>query len=240
MTDRVALITGASGGIGAAAVDLFREQGWHVIGVDRDGQPSSGANLHLNADLAEEEAIRGVIGEALALGRIDALVNNAAVPQPTTTPEESAADWDRVMAVNVRAAFLTTAQALQLLRAGPGAVVNVGSVHAFATSTGVAAYAASKGALLALTRATALDLAADGIRVNAVIPGAIDTSMLRHGPHDEARVAEIAGRTPLGRLGQPIEVAQAIYFLADGERAAFITGTALTVDGGALARLSTE
>jgi NAD(P)-dependent dehydrogenase (short-subunit alcohol dehydrogenase family) len=228
MTQRTVLVTGASGGIGAATVRLLREQGWQVIGVDRGGQPESGAHRHLTADLADEVAITQLVGQ---LDALDALVNNAAI---------SGEDWDAVMAVNVRAAFVATRDARPLLKASHGAVVNVSSVHALATASGVAAYAASKGALLALTRATALDLAADGIRVNAVIPGAIDTPMLRHGSDDDQRIREIEARTPLGRIGKPAEVAQAIAFLLDNQRAAFITGAALTVDGGALARLSTE
>jgi NAD(P)-dependent dehydrogenase (short-subunit alcohol dehydrogenase family) len=231
MTERVALITGAVGGIGSATVALFRREGWHVIGMDRDAEEAADADRFVATDLGDDKAVAAAIEELGDLQHLDALVNNAAI---------SADDWDQVMAVNLRAAFLTTRHALPLLRAGRGSVVNVSSVHAFATARGVPAYAASKGGLVALTRAQALDLAADGIRVNTVIPGAIDTPMLRHSPDDNARVVEIAARTPLSRIGQPAEVAQAILFLADGDRSSFITGAALTVDGGALARLSTE
>ena len=136
-------------------------------------------------------------------------------------------------------------ETLPLLRERRGAVVNVASVHAIATSAGLAAYAASKGAVVALTRAAALELAPEGIRVNAVLPGAIDTQMLRDGlsrggPDIDAGMAALAERTPLGRIGRPQDVAEAVLFLADASRSSFITGQTLVVDGGATARLSTE
>ena len=132
------------------------------------------------------------------------------------------------------------------LRRSRGAVVNVASVHAFATSAGAAPYAASKGAIVALTRAAALEWAPD-VRVNAVAPGAVDTGMLRQGvqrwaPPEavDAELERLAARIPLGRIGRPEEIAEAILFLADGRRSSFITGQVLVADGGALARLSTE
>jgi NAD(P)-dependent dehydrogenase (short-subunit alcohol dehydrogenase family) len=135
-------------------------------------------------------------------------------------------------------------EALQVSR---GAVVNVASVHAIATSVGAAPYAASKAAIVALTRAAALEWAPE-VRVNAVLPGAIDTPMLRQGVQRwaissdavEPAIVELGARIPLGRIGRPDEVAQAILFLADSDRSSFITGQTLVADGGALTRLSTE
>jgi NAD(P)-dependent dehydrogenase (short-subunit alcohol dehydrogenase family) len=129
-----------------------------------------------------------------------------------------------------------------------GAIVNVSSVHALATSKNIAAYAASKGALLAFTRATAIELAPDNIRVNAVLPGAVDTPMLRAGLNRghvkmgniEDSVCELGKKHVLGRIGLPEEIGQTILFLADDERSSFITGHGLIVDGGAIAKLSTE
>jgi NAD(P)-dependent dehydrogenase (short-subunit alcohol dehydrogenase family) len=129
-----------------------------------------------------------------------------------------------------------------------GAIVNVSSVHAVATSANIAAYAASKGALLALTRALAIELAPDNIRVNAVLPGAVDTPMLHAGLSRghvagadlPALMQALSKRTVMGRIGQPTEIGQTILFLADSERSSFMTGQALVVDGGATARLSTE
>jgi NAD(P)-dependent dehydrogenase (short-subunit alcohol dehydrogenase family) len=160
----------------------------------------------------------------------------------------SVEEWDSVMASNLRSAFLTARMGHRLLRAAGGAIVNISSVHALATSRDIAAYAASKGGLVALTRALALELAPDSIRVNAVLPGAVDTPMLHAGLSRNhvagdsvaARMADLGSRTVMGRVGKPEEIAQAILFLADGRRSSFVTGQTLVVDGGATARLSTE
>lgn len=250
MSDKpVVLITGAAGGIGAATASLFKTEGWHVIGVDiamRDDVPVDRA---VRSDIADE-ADNAALFEGIAQheGRLDALVNNAAVQIARPLTETTTADWDAVMNVNVRAAYLAIRHAHPLLQASQGAVVNVSSVHAVATSANIAAYAASKGALTALTRAAAIELAQDGIRINAVQPGATDTSMLRDGlrrghlagADDHELLAALGARHVIGRIGQPEEIAAAILFLADKARSGFITGQALTVDGGATIRLSTE
>jgi NAD(P)-dependent dehydrogenase (short-subunit alcohol dehydrogenase family) len=153
-----------------------------------------------------------------------------------------------VLNANLRSIFLTAKAAYPLLKPAKGAIVNISSVHALATSNDIASYAASKGGILALTRAMALEFSHDGIRVNAVLPGAVDTPMLRDGlQRDQAgegsvdqRLAALAERTALGRVGQPEEIGRAILFLADPTQSSFITGQALVVDGGATARLSTE
>lgn len=153
-----------------------------------------------------------------------------------------------MMAANLRAAYLTSKVAYRWLEEAKGAIVNVSSVHAVATSVKIAGYAATKGGLLALTRAMALEFSKDGIRVNAVLPGAVDTEMLREGLARghledgslEDQLAALGARTPLGRVGEPREIARAILFLADPEQSSFITGQSLIVDGGATARLSTE
>jgi len=248
--NRVVLITGVAGGIGTAAARLFFEQGWRVIGVDQ--QPTSdlpGVALFIQADLSQSETPARILAEVTTRqGRLDALVNNAALqickPLLATTVEE----WDLIMAVNLRAAFLLARSAHSLLKAHCGAIVNVSSVHAVSTSSNIAAYAASKGGLLALTRAMALEFAQDGIRVNAVLPGAVDTSMLHaglgrghvQGSDIQGRVQQLGWKHPLGRVGQPDEVGKAILFLANNEQSSFMTGQALVVDGGAIAKLSTE
>ena len=153
------------------------------------------------------------------------------------------------MASNLRSAFLFIKLAHPLLcAAGGGAIVNVSSVHAVQTSANIAAYAASKGGLLALTRAIAIEFAKDNIRVNAILPGAVDTPMLRAGlgrdqmtgGNIHQRLENLAGKTVNGRIGRPEEIAQAILFLADESQSSYMTGQALIVDGGATARLSTE
>ena len=179
---------------------------------------------------------------------LDALVNNAAVQIAKPLVETTAEEWDSVMASNLRSAFLGAKLAHPLLAVAGGAIVNVSSVHAIQTSANIAAYAASKGGLLALTRALAIEFAPDNIRVNAILPGAVDTPMLRaglsrghvgHGDVHE-RLENLARKTVNGRVGTPEEIASAIYFLADSAQSSFMTGQALVVDGGATARLSTE
>ncbi len=257
--ERTMLITGAAGGIGRATVHYFAAQGWRVIGVDRagfgnrlseDDDPFPGNGLFIQADISEPGDIEKIYRSAASFtSTLDAVVNNAAVqiakPILETTPEE----WDRVMASNLCSVVLGAKLAHPLLKAGGGgAIVNVSSVHAVATSTNIAAYAASKGGLLALTRAMAVEWAMDNIRVNAILPGAVDTPMLRAGldrGHLSGgnlldRLENLARKTVNGRVGQPEEIAHAIYFLADSSQSSFMTGQAMIVDGGATARLSTE
>lgn len=246
----VVLVTGVGGGIGSATARAFKQAGWCVAGADqRENATSPDLDLFMAADIAIERENRDVFDRLEArLGRLDALVNNAAIqivkPLVDTSPDE----WDAVMAINLRAVYLAIRNAHPLLRKRGGAVVNIGSVHSVATSGGIAAYATSKGGLIVLTRVAAMELAADGIRVNAVLPGAVDTSMLHAGlarggaagatPEDGMRALE--RRHVLGRVGRPDEIAQAVLFLADPARSSFIVGQALVVDGGATARLSTE
>lgn len=248
-TIRVALITGAAGGIGQAAVSAFLEAGWDVAAADR--RPLGGASDRARPyriDVSRPDEVRRLFEEVAGdFGRLDALVNNAAVQISKPLLETSAEEWDEVMASNLRSAFLTARHAHGLLRSTRGCIVHVSSVHAVATSTHIAAYAASKGGLVALTRAMAIELAPDQIRVNAVLPGAVDTPMLhegmkRGGPAGTAaeRLSDLVRRTPLGRVGRPQEIAQSILFLADADRSSFVTGQVLIVDGGATARLSTE
>jgi NAD(P)-dependent dehydrogenase (short-subunit alcohol dehydrogenase family) len=245
------LITGAAGGIGRATVNLFTEKGWRVIGVDRsdfgDGFPANG--LFIQSDISHPEDMQSIFEKARAFtDALAALVNNAAMQVAKPLIETSVEEWDAVMQANLRSVFLGVKLAYPLLKAGGGAVVNVSSVHAIQTSANIAAYAASKGGMLALTRAMAIEFAPDNIRVNAILPGAVDTPMLRaglgrghvgHGDMQE-RLDNLARKTVNGRVGQPAEIAHAIYFLADNDQSSFMTGQALVVDGGATARLSTE
>lgn len=240
--EKLAVVTGSSGGIGSAIVDLFLAQGWNVIGIDRVAPRVTPRLEFIKANLASARDVQRVAKKIRVSRRqVDAIVNNAAEqvvrPLAETTPEE----WDRTMAANVRAAFLLMAGLHELLGAAQGAVINIGSVHAVATSPGMAAYVTSKGALVALTRAMALEFAPAKIRVNAVLPGAIETPMLAAGlKRSKTTLKAFASRHPLGRVGVPRDIAEAVFFLADGSRSGFITGQTLTVDGGATARLSTE
>lgn len=245
----VSLVTGAAGGIGAALVRELVTAGFAVVATDALLAESPEGSRFVAVDLAHVDAAAHLVsGIAAAEGRLDLIVNNAALQVSKVASATTIEEWDRVMAINVRAPFLLACEGRELLRRQRGAIVNIASVHAAATSPGLAAYAASKGALVALTRSLALELAPDGIRVNAVLPGAIDTPMLDAGLARESagagslgeRKARLALLTPAGRLGRPEDVAQAVLFLADGARSGFITGQTLVADGGALARLSTE
>lgn len=150
------------------------------------------------------------------------------------------------MQVNVVSAVQLATGLTPVLSAGSaGAVVNVASVHAIATSPAIGVYAATKSALVSVTRTLAMELAGDGVRVNAVLPGAVDTDMLRDGlrrsgPDEEQALRELGDRTVMGRVGKPDEVANAIIFLADSDQSSYLTGSSLLVDGGASIRLSTE
>jgi NAD(P)-dependent dehydrogenase (short-subunit alcohol dehydrogenase family) len=246
------LITGAAGGIGRACVRAFAERGWRVIAVDRApfeaDFPENG--LFIQSDISIAENLSTIFSQAHAFtGSLNALVNNAALQIARPLLETSVEEWDAVMASNLRSVFLSIKLAYPLFKAGGGgAIVNVSSVHAVATSANIAAYAASKGGLLALTRAVAIEFAPDNIRCNAILPGAVDTPMLRAGlgrghvggTNIQERLDNLARKTVNGRVGQPEEIAAAICFLADSSQSSFMTGQALIVDGGATCRLSTE
>ncbi len=250
MSKRKVLITGVSGGIGYATAELFNENGWVVIGVDRNRRESlTAVHEFIEADISNIEQSQAIFDQISTRHQtLDVLVNNAAVqiakPLVETTPEE----WDAVMESNLRSVYLAIRHAYPLMRGRDAAIVMISSVHAVATSANIAAYAASKGALSALTRALAIELTPDNIRVNAVLPGAVDTPMLRaglqrghlQGADEHELIRALGSRHVIGRVGQPREIAQAILFLADSDKSSFMTGQSIVVDGGATARLSTE
>lgn len=190
-----------------------------MIGADiKASEPIGGVELE-TADMANDAEVRTLIRRiADTHGRLDALVNVAAIQIQKPMIETSVDEWDITMAVNVKAAFLATKHAHALLSSNGGAVVNVSSVHAVATAANMAAYAASKGALVSLSKALAIELAPSNIRVNAVLPG-------------------VVGTRAAGGRGSPDEIASAIYFLADSSQSSFVTGDAFVVDGGASSRL---
>jgi len=248
----VVLITGAAGGIGRATVQQFHQSGWSVIGVDRNDYreqfPSKGH--FIQADISDSHNLEEIFRKISQLtDRLHALVNNAAVQITKPLIETSIDEWNMVIASNLSSVFLATKLAHPFFKtAGGGAIINVSSVHAVATSANIAAYAASKGGLVALTRAIAIEFAPDNIRANAILPGAVDTPMLRAGLNREhvsggniqERLDNLARKTVNGRIGKPEEIAQAIYFLADSSQSSYMTGQTLIIDGGATARLSTE
>jgi NAD(P)-dependent dehydrogenase (short-subunit alcohol dehydrogenase family) len=231
-----AVVTGAAGGIGVAVCARLREEGWRVHGLDRHWPDEQKQDDHV-VDLLDAPALEALLA---SLEDVELLVNNAAMMWTRPIVETDVAGIDELLATNVRAPLLAMRALHPSLAHTKGAIVNVGSVHALATSPGAALYAASKGALLALTRAAAVEFGPD-VRVNAIVPGAIATPMLEQGlARDPDLKAFLTERTPLARPGRPEEIAEGVLFLADRSRSGFMTGQSLVVDGGALARLATE
>ncbi len=243
---RTVIVTGVNGAIGTATARAFRAAGWRVIGVDRvPADETEHVDELVVADVARPELAADL--RALVTDGLDALVNNAAVQIDRGLADTTDDDWDTVLTTNLTAPFRLIRGLRDPLAHRQGAIVNVVSVHALATSANVAAYAVSKAALAGLTRTAALELAPLGIRCNAVAPGAILTDMLRAGlgrrPHadgPEGNLRELEARTPLGFIATPEQLAPTILYLADRAQSPYTTGQVVVVDGGATIRLSTE
>lgn len=240
---RTAIVTGAASGIGRACAALFAENGAQVLAVDRPGSDLAGtAQSHdrirvLATDIAEAGAPERIVAHAVnELGGVDMLMNNAGVSHRARVEEMLAEDWDRVLAVNVRAQFLLCRAAIpHLKKSTSGRIINVASVMAEATDFGLAAYCASKAGVAGLTRTLALELGKFGITANYIEPGAIQTGMTAKAFGD-AHIAEVwARKSPLHRLGQPIDIARGALFLASDD-GGFVTGHGLRVDGGLMLR----
>jgi NAD(P)-dependent dehydrogenase (short-subunit alcohol dehydrogenase family) len=241
--DKVAIVTGGSGGIGLAIAQGLAAEGARLVLVGRDedklthaaelvrqaGAPDVWASV---GDVsAEDDVAATVAGTLTRYGRLDVVVNNAGLMEFKPLAQQTGADWLRVLSVDLLGAFYFIKQAFLHMKPG-GAIVNVSSIHAVETSRLVAPYAAAKAALNSLTRSAALEGKALGIRVNAVLPGAIDTPMLWENPNVKSG-AEAIDKAAVGR---PQDVADAVVYLAS-DRAAFVQGSELRVDGGRLAQL---
>jgi len=240
---RVAVITGAAGGIGAAIATRFAAEGAKVACLDLAApetlaasiRSAGGAAMALGVDVADEAATLAAIAAVTdAWQSIGVLVNGAAPYDPTgSILDLPPADWDRVFAVQVTGAYYMSRAVLpSMIAAGSGSIIHIASQMGRVGSPGRPAYCAAKGALIQLAKVMALDHAAQGIRVNSLSPGAVETGRLlfRHGTMDGARAAAVS-KHPIGRLGQPEEIAAAALFLAS-DASSFVTGSDLLVDGG--------
>jgi len=242
----VAIVTGASSGIGAAIAIEFAEAGWEVMAAGRDeGRLEEVADVSdsiatWTGDLSESDDCEELIVDTIdEFGHIDCLVNCAGIIVRSSAADTSDEEWRQTMAINLDAPFFLSRAALPFLLQATGSIINIASDWGLKGGQRAAAYCASKGAIVQLTRAMALDHAAEGLRVNAVCPGEIDTPMLVREAEVESDdlddyLAQLADESPNGRIGTPEEVAALVLFLAS-DAATHITGTAIPIDGGASA-----
>ncbi len=248
LENKVALISGGARGMGAVAAKLFAGEGARVVigdVLDDEGRKTEaeinetgGECLFVNLDVTSESSWEQAVTATVArFGKLDILVNNAGIFRTEGVEETSEELWDQVMEINAKGVFLGTKQAIpEMRKAGGGSIVNISSVAGLTGGVGSAAYRASKGAVRLFTKSTAIQYAKEGIRANSVHPGIIDTPMTA--PNlmaDQERRDHSAARHPLGRVGQPEDVAYGVLFLASDE-SSFMTGSELVIDGGLTAQ----
>jgi NAD(P)-dependent dehydrogenase (short-subunit alcohol dehydrogenase family) len=249
--NQVAVVTGAAKGIGWGIATVFAREGAKVVVVDWDADTGErtaaeirrdgGEAIFVKCDVSNEDQVKAMIQATLdKYGRLDVLVNNAGIGVYKTVLDASSEDWDRALAVNLKGVFLCSKYAIpHMQEQGKGAIVNISSVHSYATVNGVAPYAASKGGITALTRNMAIDYG-PAIRVNSIAPGWVLTPLIQgifdSYPDPAEQRRQIEQRQVMKRIGRPEDIGYAAAFLASDE-ASFISGTQLYVDGGLTAQL---
>jgi meso-butanediol dehydrogenase/(S,S)-butanediol dehydrogenase/diacetyl reductase len=245
LAGKIAIVTGGSRGIGRGIVERFLAEGAAVLAtahrLPERTMPAADNLAFIAADVAQAEDAARIVAHAVErFGGLDILVNNAGIQLQKSLEETSEAEWDEVMAVNVKGIFLCTRAALPALRRrGGGTIINIGSYDGFLADPNFTAYCASKGAVQALTRAMAVDLGKEGIRCNVICPGWIETEMVEdyiaHLPDPAAARANIESLHPIGRTGRPADIASLALWLASDE-SSFFTGQQFVADGGFTAR----
>jgi NAD(P)-dependent dehydrogenase (short-subunit alcohol dehydrogenase family) len=247
LAHKVALVTGAGSGIGEAIVRLFAKEGAAVAVADCDAEGGArvadevvrlgGRGFFVETDVSKAEDCARLVAETVQrLGQLDVACNIAGVGLVGTVPSTSEADWNRLLDVNLTGTFLVCKAVLNhMIERKAGNIVNMSSVGGVVGLKARAAYCAAKGGVIALTKCMALDHVTDGVRVNCICPGTVDTPWIRRRLQEctnpEAEMEALRSRQPMGRLGRPEEIAMAALYLASDE-SAFVTGTALIVDGG--------
>jgi len=247
LKDKVALVTGGASGIGKATAELFAHEGARVAVADysADGRDTveaiktaGGEAMFVSVDVSDTGQVTKMVEAVLqAYGRIDILFNGAGILYYGTLLETDEQAWNRVISINLGGTYLCCRAVLpHMIRQGGGSIINVAStVGAHDACANAVAYVTSKGGVTLFTKAVAIDHAKQGVRVNALVPGATDTPMIRKAIAPDALEA-LAASQPIGRLGRPEELAKAVLFLASDD-ASFVTGTAMYVDGGQAAKI---
>src|SRR5919204_854247 len=240
---RCAVVTGVGSGLGQAIAREFAAEGALVVGCDVNDPAGEatmdGIGTYVHADVSREAEVEGLIAAAVERhGRLQVMVNNAAVQIEQELAETTEEQLDRILAVNLKGVFFGCKHAVRAMRPGGGAIVNIASILGLVGDGILAAYCAAKGGVLGITRATAVQYGRDGIRCNAICPGDIDTPLVQAyfdtAPDPAARRAEVAAEYPLGRIARPEEIARAVVFLASDD-SGYMSGQTLVVDGGLLA-----
>ncbi len=252
--NKAIVVTGAAKGIGKTCAIAFAQEGGQVAVADVDEQAgletvseieaAGGTAIFAKCNVASSDDVKGLVKATVdAFGGMDVLYNNAGVVRYGTVVEMSEADWDLQLNINLRGSFLTCKYAIpEMIKRGGGAIVNTASVQAFSSQKTVAAYAASKGAIISFTTTVALDHAADNIRCNCIAPGTIYTPMLEWGAkkfnpeNPDQAISEWGKMHPIGRVGRPEEVAKLVLFLASDD-SSFCTGSCYRIDGGLLSKI---